>query len=934
MSKFNMDIERFIVLGKSLGLEKEELQKFVQEQKEEWREKERMEREDRQMEREERERERIATKELAELELERERLKLEATPGRGDMQRGDPSIPPRGSNIKLKLPVFQDGRDDMDAYLTSFERLMGVQKIPENDWAVNLGILLTGKARDVYARLDNVDAINYDKLKRALLHRYELTEEGFRLKFRNAQIEDGETYTQYLCRVRGYAQRWIKLSGIEMTYDDLFDLLLREQLLNSANLDLTFFLKERIPENASKMAELAETFVEARKGMMQHRRRDENKGGFRQDHRYGRSSGENREVSKYSRHSLSGNDRQSESVTWQPRCFICERKGHLAKSCPNRVKKKESIACIMNLNKERNIIKEHDENMNVIIGNAFGKDVKIIRDTGCSTVVLKKSLVPECAMTGKMGSYVGLDGVVKEQPWCEIYLRMPFYTGKVTALVFDNPIYDVVIGNIPGARDVKQPDPTWKMLQIQTVGVMETRAQMKEKRTKPLIMPKVKLDVVNSEEMKAAQSKDVSLRKLFLLTEMGVEKVTGKNISRFIIRKGLLMREFKSPKVENGKLFIQLVVPTEMRMQVMKVGHETIMAGHLATRKSVDRIQRHFYWPGLQSDVHRFCQSCDTCQKTIPKGRVGKAVLGRMPIIDIPFQRIAIDLVGPIEPMTERKNRYILTIVDYATRYPEAVPLARIDTETVAEALLEVFSRVGIPNEILTDMGTQFTSDLMKEVGRLLSLHQLTTTPYHPMCNGLVERFNGTLKAMLKKMCVERPKDWDRYVAPLLFAYREVPQESLGFSPFELLYGRTVRGPMQILKELWSGEVQDQDVKTTYEYVLDLRERLEKTCEIANRELEKASARYRGNFNKRAKDRKFNVNDKVLLLLPMQNNKLLMKWQGPFVIKEKVGSLDYRIEINGKRKTYHVNLLKKYVERDNVERKRQRNNMYWCGRRR
>ena len=145
----------------------------------------------------------------------------------------------------------------MNAYLTSFERLMAVQKIPENYWAVHLGILLTGKARDVYARLDNVDMINYDKLKCALLHRYELTEEGFRLKFRNAQIEDGETYTQYLCRVHGYAHRWIKLSGIKMTYDDLFDLLLREQLLNSANLDLTLFLTERIPGNASKMAELA-----------------------------------------------------------------------------------------------------------------------------------------------------------------------------------------------------------------------------------------------------------------------------------------------------------------------------------------------------------------------------------------------------------------------------------------------------------------------------------------------------------------------------------------------------------------------------------------------------------------------------------------------------------------------------------------------------
>ena len=113
----------------------------------------------------------------------------------------------------------------------------------------------------------------------------------------------------------------------------------------------------------------------------------------------------------------------------------------------------------------------------------------------------------------------------------------------------------------------------------------------------------------------------------------------------------------------------------------------------------------------------------------------------------------------------------------------------------MAEALVDVFSRVGIPHEILTDCGTQFTSELMKEVSRLLSLRQLNTTPYHPICNGLVEKFNGTLKRMLKKLCEEKPRDWDSYLSPLLFAYREVPQETLGFSPFELLYGRSIRGP-------------------------------------------------------------------------------------------------------------------------------------------
>ena len=129
--------------------------------------------------------------------------------------------------------------------------------------------------------------------------------------------------------------------------------------------------------------------------------------------------------------------------------------------------------------------------------------------------------------------------------------------------------------------------------------------------------------------------------------------------------------------------------------------------------------------------------------------------------------------------------------------------MASIDTERVAEALLEIFSRMGVPEEILSDMGTQFTSGLMREVSRLLSVRQITTTPYHPMTNGMVERFNGTLKQMLKRVCADRPRDWDRYINPVLFAYREVPQESVGFSPFELVFGRCIRGPMTILKELY-----------------------------------------------------------------------------------------------------------------------------------
>jgi len=116
------------------------------------------------------------------------------------------------------------------------------------------------------------------------------------------------------------------------------------------------------------------------------------------------------------------------------------------------------------------------------------------------------------------------------------------------------------------------------------------------------------------------------------------------------------------------------------------------------------------------------------------------------------------------------------------------VALRNIDTETVAEALLGIWSRVGVPEEIFTDRGSQFMSDVMEEINRLMSIKHLSTTPYHPACNGLVERFNGTLVHTLKKLCESHVKDWDRYLPAVLFAYREVPQASLGFSPFEMLY--------------------------------------------------------------------------------------------------------------------------------------------------
>ena len=152
----------------------------------------------------------------------------------------------------------------------------------------------------------------------------------------------------------------------------------------------------------------------------------------------------------------------------------------------------------------------------------------------------------------------------------------------------------------------------------------------------------------------------------------------------------------------------QLILPKRCRRTVLKLAHEIPIAGHLGSEKTRQRLLRRFYWPGVFNEVEEFCRSSPTCQKT-SQLRVRRAPLILLPIISEPFSWIAMDIVGPL-PRSRSGNRYVLVICDYATRYPEAIPLRSIDAEHIAEELIRVFARVGVPREILTDQGSNFTS--------------------------------------------------------------------------------------------------------------------------------------------------------------------------------------------------------------------------------
>ncbi|CAC5369044.1 unnamed protein product [Mytilus coruscus] len=218
-----------------------------------------------------------------------------------------------------------------------------------------------------------------------------------------------------------------------------------------------------------------------------------------------------------------------------------------------------------------------------------------------------------------------------------------------------------------------------------------------------------------------------------------------------------------------------------------------------------------------------------------------------------------------------------------------------------------MFSRVGIPQTILTDQGSNFKSQLLADLYEILGAQGCTTSPYRPQSNGRCERFNGTLKSMLKKLCTESAEEWDELVPYALFAYREVPHEETGFSPFELLYGWPVRGPMAILRGLFTRE--DEMHRSVIEHVITIRDCLADMSEIVKENLSHRKEKIKAWYVKRARFREFELGDEVLLLLPSEASKMKAMWKGPFRVIRRLNDVNYCINVGGRREPGLTDLI-------------------------
>ncbi len=210
-------------------------------------------------------------------------------------------------------------------------------------------------------------------------------------------------------------------------------------------------------------------------------------------------------------------------------------------------------------------------------------------------------------------------------------------------------------------------------------------------------------------------------------------------------------------------------------------------------------------------------------------------------------------------------------------------------------------------------------SRLFKQVLSQLKIKHVTSSAYHPESQGALERFHQTMKSMLSKYCTESGKDWDEGLPLLLFAVRESVQESLGFSPAELVFGHTVRGPLKMLQESW---VSDQKVECNLlDYVSSFRERLHNACKLAHTILESSQSKMKERFDRNAVFRSFSEGDQVLVLLPVQGAALQARFSGPYVIDKKLSDTNYIVRTpDRRRKTRlcHINMLKLYASREKI----------------
>lgn len=390
------------------------------------------------------------------------------------------------------------------------------------------------------------------------------------------------------------------------------------------------------------------------------------------------------------------------------------------------------------------------------------------------------------------------------------------------------------------------------------------------------------------------------LNKNRTMNEKEYQEIIRSQDKNYILDEGILYRKIKEQQVR---------IARDYELEgILFENHDSELAAHFGIKATYNRIKEKYYWKNMRKDIEEYVKSCWSCQmrgKPNVKNELHPIEIGE------PFETIGIDIVGPLMT-TKNRNRYIVVAVDYFTKWPEARAIKRATAEEVTKFLWEdIICRHGCPKKIISDQGSHFVNNLMEQLTNKYKINHQLSTPYHPETNGLVERFNRTLKESLAKL---GGNAWDEHIQSVLFAYRTKRHDSTKVKPFYAVYGRKEMAPMD----------KDENKITMLQRVQYLVKEMPNIRETIRENVDKSQQNQKKYHDAKIKvEVIFKIGEKVLLFKAHKDKthtgKLENNWMGPYWIHDDLGNGSYKLKTeDGKifKKAQNGELLKRYYERN------------------
>ena len=370
--------------------------------------------------------------------------------------------------------------------------------------------------------------------------------------------------------------------------------------------------------------------------------------------------------------------------------------------------------------------------------------------------------------------------------------------------------------------------------------------------------------------------------------------------SHFIAEDGCVYRKITE---KSGRIRKQFIVPKKMIGQILLKFHDNPLSAHPGFFRTYRKIQMSYFWPTMKSDIKRHVRLCKDCVRFKSAKPATKTPLKSIEA-ERPLQIVAMDFVGPL-PKSDRGNQYALVLVDHFTRWPVVYAVEDTEAETVARLLRDFIHCYGCPEELLSDRGSQFTSELIKAMCKQLGVKKIYTCSFRPSSNGLNEHLNGTLFNAVKMYASKKPSTWDEYLDAVTFAFRTTPHSVTMHTPAFLMYGREVNSPL---------DMKPPTRLYTEDYIKNMQNERQQAYALVKELVTKEQKRQKSYHDKGIKELSVKVGDKIWLrdfiVKKGTSKKFHQPWIGPYEVSKVIGRNNVEIIMPEKktRKAKRVNL--------------------------